>query len=149
MISGDYTLTITDVNGCISTENISVGSLVGNQTYKNEIFKIYPNPTDGIFSVVLESNFKGDFIINIFDKIIFNSLVIICIMYVHYIVKALFANVFICFRSKCVQNWVNGVEDMIKGRLTFLFIFHLSCKDILGGLVKIWISLWRSLAVIK
>ena len=67
LISGDYTLTITDVNGCISTENISVGSLVGNQTYKNEIFKIYPNPTDGIFSVVLESNFKGDFIINIFD----------------------------------------------------------------------------------
>ena len=67
LISGDYTLTITDVNGCISTENISVGSLVGNQTYKNEIFKIYPNPTDGIFSVVLESNFKGDFTINIFD----------------------------------------------------------------------------------
>ena len=67
LISGDYTLTITDANGCISTENISVGSLVGNQTYKNEIFKIYPNPTDGIFSVVLESNLKGDFTINIFD----------------------------------------------------------------------------------
>ena len=67
LISGNYTLTITDNNGCIATENILVNSSVGNQKFKNDLFQISPNPNKGVFKIDYESTSNSNIQLNIFD----------------------------------------------------------------------------------
>jgi len=67
LISGNYTLTITDNNGCIATENILVNSSVGNQKIKNDLFQISPNPNKGVFKIDYELISNSNIQLNIFD----------------------------------------------------------------------------------
>jgi lysyl endopeptidase len=67
LISGNYTLTITDNNGCVTIENILVNSFVGNQNIKNDLFQISPNPTKGQFKINYEPMSTSNIQLNIFD----------------------------------------------------------------------------------
>lgn len=67
LISGNYTLTITDNNGCVATENILVNSFVGNQNIENDLFQIFPNPSKGVFNIDYEPMFSSNVKLNIFD----------------------------------------------------------------------------------
>lgn len=67
LISGNYTLTVIDDNGCIKTETIIVNSFVGSQNFIDQNFKIYPNPSSGIFNIDCGQNQKNNFKIYVFD----------------------------------------------------------------------------------
>ena len=56
--AGDYTVTITDANGCTFEMTFHVDSSVGFDDEEiNANLTIYPNPTQGIFTIQL----KGDY----------------------------------------------------------------------------------------
>ena len=61
------TLTITDNNGCVATENILVNSFVGNQNIENDLFQIFPNPSKGVFKIDYEPMSNYSVQLNIFD----------------------------------------------------------------------------------
>ena len=60
-------MTVIDDNGCVKTENITVNSFVGSQDFIDQIFKIYPNPSSGIFNIDFSENQKNNFKIYVFD----------------------------------------------------------------------------------
>ena len=49
--AGTYTVTMTDGNGCSVTDQATIGTQVGIVELDSDQFTIYPNPTEGIFSV--------------------------------------------------------------------------------------------------
>ncbi|MCH2233390.1 MAG: T9SS type A sorting domain-containing protein [Crocinitomicaceae bacterium] len=49
--AGDYTVIVTDTNGCYATLTITVDSQLGLYDQTESIFEIYPNPTQGIIYV--------------------------------------------------------------------------------------------------
>jgi PKD repeat protein len=54
--AGNYTVTVTDANGCQATSTVAVGNNVGiNDVELAEAITIYPNPTNGLISVELPS----------------------------------------------------------------------------------------------
>ncbi len=55
LASGNYTVTIKDVNLCTKVETYSVGTTKTNETDKNLIYKLYPNPTNDNIFVELNS----------------------------------------------------------------------------------------------
>jgi hypothetical protein len=67
LVSGNYTLSVLDDNGCIKTETIIVNSFVGSQNFIDQNFKIYPNPSSGIFKIDFGQNQKNNFKIYVFD----------------------------------------------------------------------------------
>ncbi len=52
LAAGDYTLVVTDANGCIDSLLFIVKSTAGLSSSDGIDFDIYPNPTDGLFYVV-------------------------------------------------------------------------------------------------
>ena len=67
LISGNYTLTITDYNGCVSTETILVNSVVGKQNTLKEIFQVFPNPSEGIFIISHSLGINDEIKCSVFD----------------------------------------------------------------------------------
>lgn len=47
LTSGDYTVLVTDVNGCYTSLTVTVGSQVGIDEEGTPVFNVYPNPTNG------------------------------------------------------------------------------------------------------
>lgn len=52
---GDYTVTITDGNGCMASASASVGSQLGLDELSGVQFTIHPNPSDGKFNVTAKN----------------------------------------------------------------------------------------------
>ena len=76
LINGDYTLTIIDNNGCVSTESILVNSFVGQQYIHNDLLQVSPNPSKGIFKIDYEPMSNSSIQLNIFDltgRLVFNK----------------------------------------------------------------------------
>jgi lysyl endopeptidase len=57
--AGNYTVTITDDNGCEAQSTVSVGNNVGvNDIELAEAVNLYPNPTNGLVFIDLPTEFK-------------------------------------------------------------------------------------------
>ncbi len=68
LVSGLYSVTITDANGCtITLTDISVSSSVGLDENGNIQFSIFPNPSNGIFNITLNEATIEDVTFSIFD----------------------------------------------------------------------------------
>jgi PKD repeat protein len=61
--SGNYTITVTDANGCTKDTTFNIKSSVGLTDVSGSDFVIYPNPTNGQFQIQL----MGDYQIIIHD----------------------------------------------------------------------------------
>lgn len=57
--SGDYTVTVTDANGCYTTLTVTVGNQVGLNENGVAMFTAYPNPTSGLLTVQLIAPVKA------------------------------------------------------------------------------------------
>lgn len=70
LISGTYTLTVTDNNNCTSTGAIVVQQFTGTLDLKElTLFNLYPNPTSGYFNVELEFTAQEAYEVAIFNAI--------------------------------------------------------------------------------
>lgn len=65
--AGDYTVTVTDANGCKKSESYNVMSNVGIDDVVNEYVKLYPNPSTGLISIENQTAQRIDF--SIFNAI--------------------------------------------------------------------------------
>jgi hypothetical protein len=64
--NGDYSVNITDLNGCISSQSVSYQiTLVGVSSSQTDDFSIYPNPSLGLFYI----NIEGPFEYRVYDKL--------------------------------------------------------------------------------
>ena len=69
LADGIYTVTVTDANGCDAIATVSVFTVGTENLFEVEKFQIYPNPTQGIFTVDLELDAARDIQIDIFNSI--------------------------------------------------------------------------------
>lgn len=51
LCSGDYTITVTDDNGCETEIMVSVGTVTGIGSVANEEVRVFPNPTSGMIYI--------------------------------------------------------------------------------------------------
>lgn len=65
--AGTYTVTVTDDNGCTTTTNFTVNSLVGVVDLDVVNFNLYPNPSNGVFNVVMDNADNGTYAIEVTD----------------------------------------------------------------------------------
>lgn len=69
MASGDYNVTVTDANGCEVTGSIFVDNMVGTLDFENLVeLELFPNPSNGQVSVILELERAQDFAIELFNN---------------------------------------------------------------------------------
>ena len=57
---GEYTAVVIDANGCLDSEQISVGLLSNLYNYIQSQVSIFPNPSPGSLNIKLNENFHGD-----------------------------------------------------------------------------------------
>ncbi len=59
LVGGTYDVTVTDANGCTTTDSYTVNSFVGLVDLEAMSFNLYPNPNNGAFNIEM-SNPNGD-----------------------------------------------------------------------------------------
>ncbi|MBM77278.1 MAG: hypothetical protein CL846_02235 [Crocinitomicaceae bacterium] len=68
LVSGSYTLIVTDANGCSTTINdILVDSFIGIFEDGETMFSIYPNPSKGIFNISFNEKLNNPINVSVFD----------------------------------------------------------------------------------
>lgn len=66
IVAGEYTVTVTDANGCDATETFGVPVGIGEFTFLQSI-AVSPNPSMGLFNVNLEGAAGEDVVFNVYD----------------------------------------------------------------------------------
>lgn len=66
LAAGNYTVTVTDINGCTAEFTIEVKNMTSVNDLLNSNYKIYPNPSNGIIWLEIPSGEKVNFV-RIFD----------------------------------------------------------------------------------
>ena len=66
IVAGEYTVTVTDANGCEATETFGVPVGIGEFTFLQSI-AVSPNPSMGLFNVNLEGAAGEDVVLNVYD----------------------------------------------------------------------------------
>lgn len=65
---GSYTITVTDFNGCILTENVTIGGVItGNSPLSEEFFNYFPNPTSDLLNLEISLNQLSEIQIQVLD----------------------------------------------------------------------------------
>ena len=59
LVGGTYTVTVTDANGCAMTADVVVASQVGIQDHASINWSVYPNPSEGLFTLLFDNNLSG------------------------------------------------------------------------------------------
>ncbi len=68
LVGGLYSVTITDLNGCTTTlTDILVNSFVGLEEHIDIQLNVFPNPTGGLFNVVLNREFEKEITLSVYD----------------------------------------------------------------------------------
>jgi len=65
LTGGTYTVTVTDANGCTNTADVVVSSQVGISDNFSMNWSVYPNPTEGLFTITFDNNLNG--VVNVLD----------------------------------------------------------------------------------
>jgi PKD repeat protein len=69
-ISGNYTVIVTDANGCSSASSESFNhNVIGIEKISAENFSVFPNPSNGTFTVNFTSVHKGEIKIHVFNAL--------------------------------------------------------------------------------
>lgn len=64
LCAGDYIVEITDANGCVVYDTVTVSATVGLEPILSENISIYPNPNNGVFSL---SGVPAETFVRIYD----------------------------------------------------------------------------------
>ena len=66
IVAGEYTVTVTDANGCSVTETFGVPVGIGEYTFLQSIV-VSPNPSMGLFGLNLEGAAGEDVVLSVYD----------------------------------------------------------------------------------
>ena len=66
IVAGEYTVTVTDANGCSVTETFGVPVGIGEYTFLQSI-AVSPNPSMGLFNLNLEGAAGEDVVLSVYD----------------------------------------------------------------------------------
>jgi hypothetical protein len=66
ILAGEYTVTVTDANGCAVTETFGVPVGIGEWTFLQSV-SISPNPSFGLFNLNVDGAAGEDLIMNVYD----------------------------------------------------------------------------------
>ena len=67
LVNGNYSVTLTDSNGCAAMSVVLPVTNVGINEPGNLSFAIFPNPSSGLFEVMLENPMRAIHFIRVFD----------------------------------------------------------------------------------
>jgi hypothetical protein len=76
LTAGTYTVAYTDVNGCMNTMNVIVGTQVGITETGIFSFSVYPNPSNGIINLTLSNLYDNEAnveIWNVLGEIVYST----------------------------------------------------------------------------
>lgn len=75
LAAGTYNVVVTDVNGCTETIEVVIIDVVGIEDYETNAFRIYPNPSQGQFQVVVDnaSNAYQLTIYNLLGEVVYTA----------------------------------------------------------------------------
>jgi hypothetical protein len=65
---GEYSVTLTDANGCSSTNTFTIDNKVGISQIESDLVTIYPNPSsNGLFNISIENKYTNELLIDVLD----------------------------------------------------------------------------------